>query len=1375
MIQRANQTQQQAKLVESTDEVVQSHLRSINPAVKAQRSRDAEKKTSEEVPQHGIHGYMDNTPLNAMLSALQEHENNLRYLMHLQTQAWAEAAAQHEETGAPKMTQASSQSYQGVGLHQQRPHHSNKPLNAFAKSFEPGKGFIPTSMTQTSPELQPTESLSRPKLHDVGQPTNTSPPTKQGSSSYASHAESRGAPEAQNKNENQQPEKLSVPADRVGPSDPVPETMTEDDSLTTTGKPSVLQSSDAEFHSLKMAGEEVSKEKFNTGPALPPVILVSTSDETLKIWPNAPATIVTYTDSSRDTQTITNTAETAKPLVSTTASSYEKPASSKRPLVVPAATGSQTDALGTADPMPAKDVEQTESDISQLVSPEERVNIVRLMCQAISDKIPQRFGTIGSADSHPTLRDEIAARLYAFSKHLRESSDDWEEIQSLRIIRNLRWAIASRCQDLVLNQDHSKATTQARPTITTFKSLPDPSKDDIVERYLSTIAPFFTAEVEEDEVPHDEVPSNVTVETASPAYSDTEISLLTSSEASGEAEVDIDDRNIRGINPRRILDRFSVEPAFEALTSEIGHLIERYDSDKMSSIRRRVAVAVQRRRQRHGSLPEEVADCYSATFHVEWNLKHYLERNYDAGTSQILDRMTAVVGSLSEAQFCTVGQYFEQTWPDSPQELLRAVQMSLETGDRAPRKTSKHRPVRVFAADIDAAVFAESSDMSLPFQIAADLRHNTVHVFGHTEIIITVAQQVAWLNAVWCEKGNRIQYAYTAVAEVSGIANDDILDFAVTTKLEDPPADETKSCWNGVVGPAVVITGYPTQKRQPSQRGLEIDPTIMAQLLGIQYAVTLGGGFVLKGRYHACVPVKRLEDSVQWHVIDTYPKRLRWQDIEDQCPVRVMHENEEEELWNSRGFFGWCASVVCLLAAEGLPTNYFSYSNAAKPSKLPAVQLKKITAGVSRFGIATVEAELSRRDGIVHNQRADTYDDILDDAHGLPIIIYGVQDRRGYQTDAEEIILDVLARQQSKGEPLQTSSHQLQYPDRSRRTRTVRQAMLANADKITRRPFKTDRPGKENVLFKQDAIKLYHLLDALQENLYFKDGSSLELNLPHSPEASGWEYMDVLTFASKCFQRRVKLRKTCGDWHKYAKGIRAVPLFVENAGDLISPEVPKEMCRTYQRLPPGNSYIAVRSEALSDLFRRQGGLQDQDRLTDSGCTLFGPKDVFGPCPRAHRRRKQNYQCPCRRIQMVVGSRFVKFWKWRAKSHLIGSPMAAKELNHGGALIFGSDAVLIEMWNQAGHIKPDWDLINVTAKDTSSAGMSTRSQESYCSTGPAQSSPCHEDDPDSDIDTNPQEVAQPSILPSIVTSSETSPPSVRRDFYKQSLGNISLPL
>lgn len=200
-------------------------------------------------------------------------------------------------------------------------------------------------------------------------------------------------------------------------------------------------------------------------------------------------------------------------------------------------------------------------------------------------------------------------------------------------------------------------------------------------------------------------------------------------------------------------------------------------------------------------------------------------------------------------------------------------------------------------------------------------------VTGNEDFITSVAQQISWLAAVCQEKQDQLTYAYVGFFEASNADQSSVPTFDIDVKLEVPPTHDSGSCWNTMVGHVVVATGFSIPERNHKQRGLEISISVMAALADTPQAVSFRGGFVFKSRYHALVPIEDLRDSIQWHLVDTYPARLEWTHIDKACPTRLRGPIKSD-FWSRRSFLGWCPQVLEFLGK-------FNFASTCNPFHHP--------------------------------------------------------------------------------------------------------------------------------------------------------------------------------------------------------------------------------------------------------------------------------------------------------------------------------------------------------------------------------------------------------------------------------------------------------
>lgn len=137
------------------------------------------------------------------------------------------------------------------------------------------------------------------------------------------------------------------------------------------------------------------------------------------------------------------------------------------------------------------------------------------------------------------------------------------------------------------------------------------------------------------------------------------------------------------IDPVEVLKHLTTQSAFESLIHTTEQLIERYHSQKMDLIRHRTFLSL--RRLTDNQVGASNYAC--AIFNVDWDLREFLNNNYDDGINQKLDRILAVTGVMDNAQLCSVGQYLEWCWPQYSFQLVKALQKALNGSSGRLRKS----------------------------------------------------------------------------------------------------------------------------------------------------------------------------------------------------------------------------------------------------------------------------------------------------------------------------------------------------------------------------------------------------------------------------------------------------------------------------------------------------------------------------------------------------------------------------------------------------------------------------------------------------------------------------------------------------------------
>ncbi|KAF5690087.1 alcohol dehydrogenase [Fusarium circinatum] len=828
------------------------------------------------------------------------------------------------------------------------------------------------------------------------------------------------------------------------------------------------------------------------------------------------------------------------------------------------------------------DDESIISQTSTTYTPEQRDDVIVTFSQAMLKGLHSQvnYGAANKSSKQHVL-PHLRSALETFAEAVEADTSERTQAKARKMIRRLRWEIARKLQDQILRNDQVQESNRMPINLTDREEMGAAEK---INRWdIPTPNPDVQAEWH----------AETDVQQKYQYRSEPSLSLPTRSESSvDQSDVEVSQRDTAqiygtSINPVEVMKHFSTHPAFEKLLETTRKLLERFHSQKMDLVRQRTSLSLRRQLRKQGS------NNSAAIFNLDWNLPGFLVSNYDGGVHQDIDKILAVTGTTGNAQLCSVGQYFAWAWPGYEFQLLEALQSALR-GSTSKNRRHKRRPGGRVTVD-------------------STLRMVTVH--GAEDFIIAMAQQLCWLITVFQEKQDQLSHAYVGFFEASSAETTGIATFDIDVKLEVPPIEPTGSCWNTIVGPAVIVTGFPLPERHHNEQGLEISIPVMAALSDTPQAVSYRGGFVFKARHHALIPIQDFGSSIQWHLIDTYPERLEWTHIDRACPKR-LGGTIKEDFWNRRSFLGWCPQVLELLATSSFDHASVQYSEAVKPPRW--AQIDKFTIGFSQWGTATAQIAFGKKDGF-RSLRPDDYETLLDDAKDTHVILHDTTHKRAFQTNAEDLILNILLHRQSlylsgqSQNPTGTDAVDIIHgADTNRQSTSTRTAMLNNAEKVFSIRTSMSNAKKEESRFKYEAKLLYSTIDGLWAQSYASGDTAVKLGVEFGQNVTGWEYMDVVNNVKVILPKSVDLKKSCGRWNDYAKDIEAIVLFGANFGDILKPGS-SELCSNYKCLPRDECYLGVRVNALQWLFDRQGSSQDQKKLSPSGLTLQGSQDLFKPC------------------------------------------------------------------------------------------------------------------------------------------------------------------
>ncbi|KAF1958373.1 hypothetical protein CC80DRAFT_29776 [Byssothecium circinans] len=668
--------------------------------------------------------------------------------------------------------------------------------------------------------------------------------------------------------------------------------------------------------------------------------------------------------------------------------------------------------------------------------------------------------------------------------------------------------------------------------------------------------------------------------------------------------------------------------AFSELVDELRALVERHFCNQKELIHHRILLAI----RRPGIIERFSDGIFRASFFIDWDVLDFLQTCYSL--SQDLRHVIAVTGTPVNAQLATVEAYLQQTWPDHTWKLVDALNTAI--------------------ASTIHGVEDEPPQIS-PQQIHISLEERKISVSGTEDLLVVVGQQLAWLGAACRDSAGQLAHCYTSFTDIKP-TDPEVLELKFEIKYEVTPLDsgEPTSCWIDLVGDSVVVAGFPFAERDSSAIGLEVPLQIMGTIADIPLATLYRGGYVLKGRSMAFVPVKRGVDFVQWHLYNQSAGRISYQDINSMFPDRLLVKDlDESGLLSTRSFLGWCPESSNNLASGAYDYRAISYTKTPYLSK-KVLSLTGASIGFQQFGTGSINFAIAKQNRMHRIEKAQYYKDLLDAAKQIPVVLQDMEDRRAWYADGERVILHVILHRHTLNPFKANGPVQLQSASPNDPA-SVRQAMMVNADILVSLDRDMERPGIQSKSFKDLVNELYTVLEGLMAETV--DIAGIALPMDWKKHIQGWEYMDVVSRKLTPRLRETELKSTCGQWPELARDRNAVVLFGNRLQNVISPHPhpSPRLCRLFKELPKHKDYLAIESEKLENMYVESGAEDDRTQITPTGLQLHRSQHLFEVCPRATLKAER---CRCERIQQLVPK--------RAKGKVKPIP----KMNATGAVIIG---------------------------------------------------------------------------------------------------------
>jgi len=455
-----------------------------------------------------------------------------------------------------------------------------------------------------------------------------------------------------------------------------------------------------------------------------------------------------------------------------------------------------------------------------------------------------------------------------------------------------------------------------------------------------------------------------------------------------------------------------------------------------------------------------------------------------------------------------------------------------------------------------------------------------VAVSGSKEEVLEIAQQLAWLTAVFrIPKHGELCISDVKLKRVGGNR------FMLSPLDLSPVKNEARSCWHAIFPNGIIAHGFPIPPRE-QKFGLELPFELMVTLSGVLYPIEYYKGVILKGRSTALIPTGEDQSSTQWHFVSSGSKDKQL--LLDSIPISVSKGFETldlDRLRKARTFLGYCRNAEIHLGT--VESNYKNIMRSGTKPEKPRVNIAtklSILIGSSGSFAFSLGTELT----LPRSLRATTMAlnlplrDRLRRARNQPLILYDTETKRGWLVPELSVVLHIahaqIAQQPDlKSEELDRSG----YAEISGDGGQAASAAISRACEV----MLCDEDVDGRPLFFRDMVnKILIALESRKELRINRKDTSGGRQLIRSG-LCGWDFADFVNFDYLHQSREVSIdRSTGGSWNRIAsQNPDMIVLFCRNLGEIIKPKEAEKVCGSLAPLPQGRCHLIASVPCLEQL------------------------------------------------------------------------------------------------------------------------------------------------------------------------------------------------
>ena len=520
-----------------------------------------------------------------------------------------------------------------------------------------------------------------------------------------------------------------------------------------------------------------------------------------------------------------------------------------------------------------------------------------------------------------------------------------------------------------------------------------------------------------------------------------------------------------------------------------------------------------------------------------------------------------------------------------------------------------------------------------------------INVKGSRKLIISVAQQLAWLTAVFREPHyGQTSYSEVVFNELNKDAENASKEFEIRPLGLRKVHRSLKTCWLDLFSNCVIPWGFPIPQRRNGEEGIELPYQLMTSQAGIMFSKTYKGGLFLRGLSTLIYPTASWanQQSVQWHIVDSGNSRTRLPP--GTIPLLDSTDEVRESNWMRwtdlqrlasarRTFLGYCKEVNINLAAEDSEVSQVTYSRAENESHRPTLLLDSLAGGTSGMGMVSAQTSMRfvRPKGLVKCSRHDTLPGLLDSAQDRPVLLYDDHPKaqKAWLVPTLSVVLH-MAHIWAKGKNLlnnipyvspcwnaEEMALRLIQESGGLRLRRNREGMRLIQEDWERR----EREETYEWLIRRKHEEEYECLsNVVQKLLISLEELIVEEALAErdpdptvtfeSSKVYGWDLVDIARLSLTCRRKQLRVHES---WTVLSNEV--LTLFCQGLGEVIRPASPSNICSTWNPIPSKRNYLTATVPCLRQLSHQYGRSSTGQclRLTKDGYWHWPGNGLFDDC------------------------------------------------------------------------------------------------------------------------------------------------------------------